>query len=220
MKSSLDMSRGKLITIEGGEGVGKSTQIAALRDYLSTRGLSVVVTREPGGTPRAERIRELLLERSAEPMPPTCELLLMFAARATHLANVIEPALARGEWVVCDRFTDATYAYQGGGRGMDVQHIATLEQLVQGSLQPDLTLLLDAPLDVSAARAQERNAVSGAIDRFEREQRDFFERVRSGYLQRARAEPDRFAVIDASGARDTVAAAIRKTLDAFLGRSA
>ncbi len=214
------MSRGKFITIEGGEGVGKSTQIAALREYLSNCGVRVVVTREPGGTPRAERIRELLLERSAEPMPPTCELLLMFAARATHLANVIEPALARGEWVVCDRFTDATYAYQGAGRGMDVQQIATLERLVQGTLRPDLTLLLDTPLEVSAARAHQRNATSGISDRFEREQRDFFERVRAGYLQRAQAEPERFAIIDASGDRDSVAAGIRKTIGEFLGRRA
>jgi dTMP kinase len=213
------MPRGKFITIEGGEGVGKSTQIAALRDYLSARNVRVVLTREPGGTPRAERIRELLLEQSAEPMPPSCELLLMFAARSTHLANVIEPALARGEWVVCDRFTDATYAYQGSGRGMNVEHIALLEQIVQGSLRPDLTILLDAPLDISAARAQQRNSTSGAIDRFEREQRDFFERVRDGYLQRARAEPQRFAVIDASGDRDSTANAIRKAIDEFLGRT-
>jgi len=215
-----DMSRGKFITIEGGEGVGKSTQIAALREYLSARGIRVVVTREPGGTPRAERIRELLLEQSAEPMPPTCELLLMFAARSTHLANVIEPALARGEWVVCDRFTDATYAYQGSGRGMDMGHIATLEQLVQGPLRPDLTILLDVSLDISAARAQQRNSAGGTVDRFEREQRDFFERVREGYLQRAHAEPRRFAVIDAGGDRDEVAQAIRRTIDTFMNRSA
>jgi len=203
------MARGKFITIEGGEGVGKSTQIAALRDYLGERGRSVVVTREPGGTPRAERIRELLLETSTEPMPPTCELLLVFAARATHLANVIEPALARGQWVVCDRFTDATYAYQGGGRGLNVQHIATLEAIVQGELCPDLTLLLDVTLEVSAARASQRNSAAGAADRFEREQRDFFERVRAAYLARAAQQPDRFAIIDAGVDRDTVAAAIR-----------
>jgi len=212
------MERGKFITIEGGEGVGKSTQIAALRDYLAARGRNVVVTREPGGTPRAERIRELLLEQSAEPMPAICELLLMFAARATHIANVIEPALARGDWVVCDRFTDATYAYQGGGRGMDVRSIATLESLVQGSLRPDLTILLDVSLDVSAARARERNAASGVVDRFEREQRDFFERVRAGYLERAHGEPARFAVIDAGGDRDTVANAIRAALDTLLSK--
>jgi dTMP kinase len=212
------MQRGKFITIEGGEGVGKSTQIATLREYLAGRGLDVIVTREPGGTPRAERIRELLLEQSAEPMPPLCELLLMFAARATHIANVIAPALARGAWVVCDRFTDATYAYQGSGRGMDVSSIATLESLVQGSLRPDLTILLDVSLDVSDARARERNTVSGVVDRFEREQRDFFERVRAGYLQRARSEPARFAVIDAGGDRETVADAIRKALESLLSQ--
>lgn len=206
---SSSMPTGKFITIEGGEGVGKSTQIAALRDYLVGRGRSVLVTREPGGTPRAERIRALLLETSTEPMPPTCELLLVFAARATHLANVIEPALARGEWVVCDRFTDATYAYQGSGRGLNTQHIATLEAMVQNGLQPDLTLLLDVTLDVSAARVARRNTVAGTADRFEREQRDFFERVRAAYLSRAAEQPARFAVIDASGDRDVVAAALR-----------
>jgi dTMP kinase len=210
------MQRGKFLTIEGGEGVGKSTQIAALREFLNQRGKQVVVTREPGGTPRAERIRELLLETTAEPMPSSCELLLMFAARATHIVNVIEPALARGDWVVCDRFTDATYAYQGGGRGMSRQQIATLEQLVQGDLRPDLTLLLDVPLEISAARAQQRNLAAGASDRFEREQREFFERVRNTYLARARAESSRFAVIDAGADRDSVAAAIRTAVETRL----
>ncbi|HEY8540605.1 MAG TPA: dTMP kinase [Steroidobacteraceae bacterium] len=214
------MSRGKFITIEGGEGVGKSTQIAALRDFLISRGLRVTVTREPGGTPRAERIRELLLEPNSEPMPAMCELLLMFAARSTHIANVIEPALARGEWVVCDRFTDATYAYQGGGRGMDVSSIATLERLVQGELRPDLTILLDAPLEVSAARAHERNQASGSADRFEREQRDFFERVRAAYLERARSEPHRIVVVDASGDREAVGEAIRTALERILDEKA
>jgi dTMP kinase len=207
------MTRGKFITIEGGEGVGKSTQISALRDYLMAGGRSVVITREPGGTPRAERIRELLLQESDEVMPPICELLLMFAARATHIANVIEPALARGEWVVCDRFTDATYAYQGGGRGVSVDEIATLETLVQGELRPDLTILLDVALDVSAARAQQRNVAAGSTDRFEREQREFFERVRQTYLHRAQSEPSRFAVIDAGGDRYSVANAIRSAID-------
>jgi dTMP kinase len=212
------MRRGKFITIEGGEGVGKSTQISALRDYLVSCGRSVVVTREPGGTPRAERIRALLLEPSEEPMPAMCELLLMFAARSTHIANVIEPALARGEWVVCDRFTDATYAYQGGGRRMSVDEIATLETLVQGKLRPDLTILLDVALDISAARAQQRNAAVGATDRFEREQREFFERVRQSYLQRSRGEPARFAVIDAGADLDSVAKAIRAAIDAKLSQ--
>jgi dTMP kinase len=210
------MQRGKFITIEGGEGVGKSTQIAALRDFLEARGRRVVMTREPGGTPRAERIRELLLETTSEPMPPACELLLVFAARASHIANVIEPALARGDWVVCDRFTDATYAYQGGGRGMNSQQISTLEQLVQGELRPDLTVLLDVSLDVSSARAQRRNASAGGADRFEQEQREFFERVRSVYLARAREHAARFAVIDAGADRDRVAAAIRETVETRL----
>jgi dTMP kinase len=207
------MSRGKFITIEGGEGVGKSTQIAGMRDYLASRGVSVVTTREPGGTPRAERIRELLLATGDEPMPPACELLLMFAARATHLANLIEPALARGEWVVCDRFTDATYAYQGRGRGLPLDNITALERIVQGDRQPDLTILLDAPLDVSATRAQRRNAAQGSTDRFELEQRAFFERVRLGYLERAHAAPERFAVVDASADLDTVASRIRTALE-------
>ena len=206
------MTRGRFITIEGGEGVGKSTQIAALREWLDAQGFDVVFTREPGGTPRAERIRELLLENAEESMPAICELLLMFAARATHIANVIEPALSRGAWVVCDRFTDATYAYQGWGRGLDVAHIATLEQLVQQDLRPDLTLLLDAPLDLSATRARARNQSAGVTDRFEREQREFFERVRVGYLDRARLEPMRIVIIDASLDVQTVTEAIRTTI--------
>jgi dTMP kinase len=210
------MSRGKFITIEGGEGVGKSTQIAGLRNFLHDRGISVVVTREPGGTPRAERIRELLLEKTDEAMPSTCELLLMFAARATHIANVIEPALARGDWVICDRFTDATYAYQGYGRGVALEDIATLERMVQGTLRPDLTVLLDVSLEISAARAQQRNAAIGSSDRFESERRDFFERVRSGYLQRAQAEPNRFAVIDAGGDLETVARDIQRAVERVL----
>ena len=208
--------RGRFITIEGGEGVGKSTQVAALADFLRATGVEVLLTREPGGTQRAERIRELLLESAAEPMPPTCELLLVFAARATHLENVIRPALQRGAWVVCDRFTDATFAYQGGGRGMDAQSIALLETLVQGELRPDLTLLLDAPLDIAAARAQERNAARGSADRFEREQQDFFERVRRVYLERARQEPGRFAVIDAAASRNAVGAAIQSAVQSRL----
>ena len=206
------MTRGKFITIEGGEGVGKSTQLTNLRSWLAQTGRDVVFTREPGGTPRAERIRELLLETTNEPMPPVSELLLMFAARATHIANVIQPALDRGSWVICDRFTDATYAYQGGGRGMDEHQIAVLEQMVQAELRPDLTLLLDAPLDLTTARAQDRNAAAGTTDRFEREQRAFFERVRNAYLERANQYPERFAVIDAAADRETVALAIRTAI--------
>lgn len=213
------MTRGRFITIEGGEGVGKSTQIVALRDLLAARGIEVVFTREPGGTRRAERIRELLLESSDEAMPGVCELLLMFAARSTHLENVIRPALERGAWVVCDRFTDATYAYQGGGRGLPREHIATLEKLVQRDLQPDLTLLLDAPLDISSARASARNAAAGSSDRFEREQREFFERVRATYLDRARAEPNRFVLIDAAATVDAVTQSVRHAIETRLFRS-
>jgi dTMP kinase len=213
------MTRGKFITIEGGEGVGKSTQIVALRDLLAARGIEVVFTREPGGTRRAERIRELLLETSDEAMPGICELLLMFAARSTHIENVIRPALERGAWVVCDRFTDATYAYQGGGRGLPREHIATLEKLVQRDLHPDLTLLLDAPLEISSARASARNAVAGSSDRFEREQREFFERVRATYLDRARAEPHRFVLIDAAASVDVVTQSVRHAIETRLLRT-
>lgn len=210
------MSQGKFITIEGGEGVGKSTQVCVLRDLLAARGVEVVFTREPGGTRRAERIRELLLESSDEPMPGTCELLLMFAARSTHIENVIRPALQRGAWVVCDRFTDATYAYQGGGRGLPREHIAALESLVQRELRPDLTLLLDAPLEISGARASARNVAAGSSDRFEREQREFFERVRAAYLERARNEPNRFVVIDAAASVEVVSQTIRRAVETRL----
>ena len=203
--------RGKFITIEGSEGVGKTTQIAALRDSLQERGLEVIVTREPGGTPRAERIRELLLTPTDEPMPMTCELLLMFAARATHIENLIRPTLERGAWVVCDRFTDATYAYQGDGRGVRREEIANLERYVQAELRPDLTLLLDAPIAIGAARAAERDAGTG--DRFGQERQDFFERVRNSYLERARSQPGRFAVIDATADRESVREAIRAEVE-------
>jgi dTMP kinase len=213
------VSSGKFITIEGGEGVGKSTQISALRDLLVASGYPVVVTREPGGTRRAERIRELLLETNEEAMPPVCELLLMFAARSTHIENVIRPALQRGIWVICDRFTDATYAYQGGGRGMDMEQIKMLEDWVQQDLRPDLTLLLDAPVAVGARRAAARNEQRGITDRFEHEQLIFFERVRAVYLERAAAEPHRFAMIDASADRDVVTAAIRSAIEPLLSNA-
>jgi dTMP kinase len=204
-------TRGKFITIEGSEGVGKTTQIAALRDSLQERGLDVIVTREPGGTPRAERIRELLLTPTDEPMPMTCELLLMFAARATHIENLIRPALERGAWVVCDRFTDATYAYQGDGRGVRREEIANLERYVQAELRPDLTLLLDAPIEIGAARAAARDGGTG--DRFAQERQEFFERVRNSYLERARSQPGRFAVIDATADRESVQQAIRAEVE-------
>jgi dTMP kinase len=186
--------RGRFITLEGIEGAGKSTQIAAIRSLLEGRGLAVVTTREPGGSPIAERIRSLLLEPGNAGMSPLAELLLVFAARAEHLHKVIEPALARGAWVLCDRFTDATYAYQGGGRGLDLGAIGVLERLVQGDLRPDLTLVMDLPPSVGLERARGR----GGTDRFESEREAFFERARRVYLERASAWPDRFRVVDAA----------------------
>ncbi len=211
------MTIGKFITLEGGEGVGKTTQLNVVQSTLQNSGFTVLMTREPGGTPRAERIRELLLTRDNEPMPPSCELLLMFASRATHLHNVIVPALQRGEWVVCDRFTDATYAYQGYGRGISLDHIQQLERMVQQDIQPDMTLLLDAPVELGMQRAQQRNA-SGEkqIDRFETEQLAFFERVRAGYQARALAHPQRFRVIDASQPLSGVSAAIKEAVMQFV----
>ena len=208
---------GRFITFEGGEGVGKSTQIVRAADWLRQRGIEIVLTREPGGTARAEQLRKMLLERGDEPMPQSCELLLMFAARATHLANLIEPAVARGAWVLCDRFTDATYAYQGGGRGLPEQDIDALVRIVHPARQPDLTLLLDAPVSVGMDRARARNGVDGP-DRFETERADFFERVRLCYLQRAQREPSRIRVIDAQGAVTQVAAAIQAELDSAFFR--
>ncbi|HSG11817.1 MAG TPA: dTMP kinase [Gammaproteobacteria bacterium] len=185
---------GKFITVEGIEGVGKSTNITYVQQLLEANGIDVVLTREPGGTPLGEAIRALLLDSQYTGMDPACELQLMFAARAEHLAKVIRPALEQGRWVLCDRFTDATYAYQGGGRGIDTGIISRLEQLVQGDFRPDLTLLLDVPVEVGLARANSRSAP----DRFEQEKVDFFERVRQAYLDMAREHDRRYRVIDAS----------------------
>ncbi len=206
---------GRFVTFEGGEGAGKSTQISRAAGWLRERGIEVVVTREPGGTPRAERLRGLLLERSEEPMPASCELLMMFAARATHLENLVWPAVRRGAWVLCDRFTDATYAYQGGGRGLPSEQIDSLAAIVHADHWPDLTLLFDLPVSLGLARASERNGSDGP-DRFESEQHAFFERVRLAYLERARREPRRFRVIDASAAIDEVDAKVRMALGALL----
>ncbi len=188
------MAHGFFITVEGGEGAGKSTMLAFMRDWLIKAGRDVVVTREPGGTPLGERVRDILLHARELHMTAETEALLMFAARAEHLERVIRPALDAGKTVLCDRFTDATYAYQGGGRGLSVERIAQLEAWVQGALRPNLTLLLDVPVDVGLKRANQRSAP----DRFEREQREFFERVRATYLERAQREPRRLRVIDAS----------------------
>ncbi|WP_311944025.1 dTMP kinase [Halomonas piscis] len=208
--------RGRLITLEGGEGVGKSTNMAFVSAWLEARGVEVVRTREPGGTPRAEAVRELLLDPGFdEPLAADAELLLMFAARAQHLAEKIRPALERGAWVVCDRFTDATYAYQGGGRGLDEARIAVLERFVQQGMTPDLTLLLDMPVDAASRRVSQRtDAGGGERDRFEREREDFFAAVRHAYRQRAEAEPERFALIDAA----RPLAAVQHELAAVLDR--
>ncbi|MDP9084290.1 MAG: dTMP kinase [Pseudomonadota bacterium] len=197
----------RFLTFEGIEGVGKTTQVSCLARALHARGIPHVVTREPGGTPLAERIRELVLNAADEPLPPTAELLLMFAARAVHLANHIEPHLQAGRWVVCDRFTDATYAYQGGGRRLGVEYIRQLETMAQGGRRPDLTVLLDAPVEQALQRARQRNA-GAAADRFERERTEFFERVRRAYRERAAGEPDRIVTIDAVQPADAVTARI------------
>ena len=205
--------RGRFITLEGIEGSGKSTLARALGDWLRSEGLTVHATREPGGTPLAESIRQLVLARAAEPMPPTAELLLMFAARAVHWENRIQPALMAGQWVFCDRFTDATFAYQGAGRGLSTASIAALETQVLGSRQPDLTFLLDMPVEQGMRRVQQRGLQR---DRFESERVEFFERVRRGYLDRARAAPQRFVVIDASGTAVAVHGIVSGRLESLL----
>ena len=202
---------GFFITVEGIEGVGKSTQVAAIRSWLEARGKTVIVTREPGGTPLAEKLRALVLQPQGESVGAASELLMMFAARSVHLDNLIRPALARGAVVVCDRFTDATYAYQGSGRGISDATIAELERLVQETLRPDLTLLLDAPVELGLARAAERQGTA-CTDRFESERVEFFRRVRDKYLARARAEPERFAVIDGTGTLSEVSRQIERVL--------
>jgi dTMP kinase len=204
-------SRGRFITLEGTEGVGKTSNMEHVCHLLRQAGCDVVATREPGGTPLAESIRSLLLEVRDEVVDPAVELLLVFAARAQHIARVIEPALAAGRWVVCDRFTDATYAYQGGGRGISMNDIATLETLVQGDLRPDLTLYLDVPVEIAAMRIAGRDH-----DRFEREQLDFFERVRNTYLERAAREPQRVRVVEAGQDLAAVQAEIGRVVAAFV----
>ena len=188
------MSQGKFISIEGVEGVGKSTSIEAIKKFLEVKKIDFVVTREPGGTVLSEKIRELLLQVNSEAPGGMTELLLIFASRAQHLEKVIRPALENGMWIICDRFTDATYAYQGGGRGLKTSVIAELESMVLGELRPDLTIILDLDPETGLARAKER----GELDRFENEKDEFFNKVRSAYLDIARSNPDRCFVIDAS----------------------
>lgn len=200
---------GRFITMEGSEGVGKSTNLAFVGEYLERRGIEVEMTREPGGTPIAEAIRDVVLADYTEVLDPKTEVLLMFAARAVHLHNRIRPALAAGRWVVCDRFTDATFAYQGAGRGVPRAWIQRLADQVHGDLWPDCTLLLDAPTAVGRQRAAKRSTP----DRIEQEHNDFFERVRNAYLVRADREPERFRVIDATAALDEVQRDIGLVLD-------
>ncbi|QRY78566.1 dTMP kinase [Pseudomonas sp. PDNC002] len=205
---------GLFITLEGPEGAGKSTNREYLAERLRERGIEVQLTREPGGTPLAERIRELLLAPSDEKMAADTELLLVFAARAQHIAQVIRPALERGAVVLCDRFTDATYAYQGGGRGLPVERIAQLESFVQGGLRPNLTLVFDLPVEIGLSRA----AARGRLDRFEQEGRAFFEAVRNTYLDRARAEPARYHILDAAQSLAEVQGDLDRLLPTLLER--
>ena len=191
---------GRFITLEGGEGAGKSSNMDWLAEQLREAGKTVLLTREPGGTPLAETIREVLLAPTDEVMADNTELLLVFAARAQHLAEKIRPALARGEWVLCDRFVDATWAYQGAGRGLDLTAIAALEQLVVGQSQPEMTILFDIPVQQGMARAGKR----AALDRIEQEDMAFFERIRDSYRQRAEQQPERFRVVDAAQPLDAV----------------
>lgn len=209
MKPAPHRAQGRFITLEGIEGVGKSTQLAVVARLLRARQLEVVLTREPGGTTLAERLRELLLATDLPAMDPLTELMLMFAARAEHLAQVIRPALARGAWVISDRFHDASYAYQGAGRGESATRIRALDELVVGETQPDLTLLLDAPVALGLSRAAARK---GLADRFEREQTAFFERVRACYLARAHAEPARFVILDAARPPEEIASTLEELL--------
>ncbi|ARU56296.1 thymidylate kinase [Oleiphilus messinensis] len=190
-----EITPGKFITFEGGEGVGKSTNIRFVQAWLEARGIECRVTREPGGTPLAEDIRSILLAARDESVDPMAELLLVFAARAQHVNQLIKPALEEGTWVLCDRFTDATYAYQGAGRGLDLEQIEQLENLVQGGFRPDCTVILDAPVEIGMSRAKNR----GQLDRFEQEQREFFEKIRGFYRGLANAGgQSRYALVDAS----------------------
>ena len=207
--------RGKFITVEGIEGAGKSSNLDFLQQLLEAAGIVVVRTREPGGTPLGEEIRDLLLGHKHTGMSEDTELMLMFGARAEHIARVIEPGLAAGAWVLCDRFTDASYAYQGGGRGIDRERIGILENWVQGDLRPDLTLLLDLPVAAGLARAGKRSEP----DRFEREKQSFFDRVRVGYLAIAQASPERVRVVDAALSLPEVQARIKRLVQDFVQAS-
>lgn len=206
------MRRGQFITIEGQDGAGKSTNVAVIKDCLENAKISYIRSREPGGTPLGESLRELLLGSKDSSIGNKAELLLIFAARAQHIQDVIEPALARGQWVLCDRFTDATYAYQSGGRGMPAHEIAELEVHVQGALRPDLTLLLDIPVELGASRASQRSEP----DRFELQQQEFKQKVRDCYLDRASNEPARIKTIDSSRSFDDVKLQVEGIMTSFI----
>lgn len=206
------MNPGKFITLEGTEGVGKTTNLIHVRNWLELQGIDVVVSREPGGTPLAEEIREVLLAQRNEAVDAVAELLLIFSARAQHISGVIRPALERGAWVLCDRFTDATYAYQGAGRGLDKATILQLEAMVQQGLQPDLTIVLDIDVETGLQRASHR----GVLDRFEREEVSFFERVRAGYRERVASAPERYALVDAGKPLEDVQRQIDQVLERLL----
>ncbi len=206
------MRKPLFITLEGCEGVGKTSNMEFIKSILIEKGIDFIETREPGGTPLGETLRGMLLGEDYKGMSDDTELMLMFAARAEHVAQIIKPALEKGQWVLCDRFTDATYAYQGGGRQLDVSRIAGLENWVLGDLRPNLTLLLDAPISVGRERAGKRSAP----DRFEQELDGFFNRVREAYLTRAKADPDRMKVVDASGDLASVQQQIKTLLNPFI----
>lgn len=201
--------RGQFITVEGTEGVGKSTNMTFIENWLREAGKELIITREPGGTALGEKLRGVLLDAKEQSMCDDTELLLMFASRAQHIKEVIQPALDAGKWVLCDRFTDSTYAYQGGGRGIAMARIANLEQWVQGDLRPDMTFVLDLPIDVGLERAGKRSAP----DRFELEKHDFFNKVRDTFLVRAAAQPERYQVIDAAPAVEVVQKSIQTVLE-------
>jgi len=205
------MERGKFITIDGVEGAGKSTQITFICDYLKAKGINVILTREPGGTDVGEKIRTLLLSNSTGKMHADTELMLMFAARNEHIQNKIMPALERGDWVLSDRFTDASYAYQGGGRGLDVERIAQLEQWVLQDFTPDMTLLLDVPVEIGMSRVESR----GKKDRIELEATDFFNRVRQAYIDRSKQFPERIKLIDSSQTVEHTKQQIKVILDSL-----
>ncbi len=214
MRDKLGSKRGLFITVEGGEGAGKSTCLDFIKDFLQKNGIEPIFTREPGGTELGEDVRGILLNKNYLGMSADTELLLMFAARSEHIAKKISPALDAGNWVISDRFTDATYAYQGAGRGIDPQRISVIEDWVQGELRPDMTLLLDLPVEVGMERASKR----GELDRFEVEQMSFFHRVAEIYRQRAKGAPDRFRVIDASKTIYEVQEQIKSVLEEKLAQ--